>query len=232
MIVIFGAAGGLGQALVAHYAAQHQAVLAVSRQAGQSNDRVTWLQVAGYEPEALESVALALQDQTLQGVISTLGMLYDDDFMPEKRLDDLDAEHLLRSYYINAVLPLSLLQWLKPYLPSQQSCFFVQLSAKVGSISDNQLGGWYSYRASKAALNMLLKTAAIELARSHKQLTIAAIHPGTTDTQLSKPFQGRLSADKLYSPRQSAARISAVIDQLEPSVSGGLWHWDGTRLPY
>jgi NAD(P)-dependent dehydrogenase (short-subunit alcohol dehydrogenase family) len=126
----------------------------------------------------------------------------------------------------------SLLQWMKPYLPTKQSCFWVQLSAKVGSISDNQLGGWYSYRASKAALNMLLKTAAIELARSHKQLTIAAIHPGTTDTQLSKPFQGRLSADKLFTPAMSAARIAQVIDSLEPAMSGALWHWDGTRLPY
>ena len=232
MIVIFGAGGGLGQALVNHYVNQGAQVLAVSRQAAPANSDGQWLQVQGYEAEFLQPLADRLVQQPLTGVISTLGVLYDDHFMPEKRLDELDTEHLLRSYYVNAVLPVALLQWLKPYLPTKQSCFWVQLSAKVGSITDNQLGGWYSYRASKAALNMLLKTAAIELARSHKQLTIAAIHPGTTDTQLSKPFQGRLSADKLYSPRLSAQRIAAVIDSLEPSESGGLWHWDGTRLPY
>lgn len=232
MIVIFGAGGGLGQALVRHYSERGQHVLAVSRQAAAADNEAQWLQVQGYESEYLQPLAEHFAAQPISGVISTLGTLYDSHFMPEKRLDELDAEHLLRSYYVNAVLPLALLQWMKPYLPTKQRCFWVQLSAKVGSITDNQLGGWYSYRASKAALNMLLKTAAIELARSHKQLTIAAIHPGTTDTQLSKPFQGRLSADKLYSPSLSAGRIASVIDGLEPTESGGLWHWDGTRLAY
>lgn len=232
MIVIFGAGGGLGQALVSYYVARGDAVVAVSRQAPATESDAQWVQVAGYEAEHLGAVTAYIEGQVISGVISTLGTLYDDHFMPEKRLDELDAEHMLRSYYVNAVLPLALLQWMKPYLPSKQPCFWVQLSAKVGSITDNHLGGWYSYRASKAALNMLLKTAAIELARSHKQLTVAAIHPGTTDTQLSKPFQGRLSADKLYSPGLSAGRIAAVIERLEPASSGGLWHWDGTRLAY
>lgn len=232
MIVIFGAGGGLGQALVSYYRQRSEQVLAVSRQPAPSDRNGQWLQVEGYTAEFLAPLHELLQHQVVAGVISTLGSLHDDDFMPEKRLDELQTEHMLRSYYINAVLPLMLLQWMKPYLPTKQPCFWIQLSAKVGSISDNQLGGWYSYRASKAALNMLLKTAAIELARSHKQVTIAAIHPGTTDSPLSKPFQGRLSADKLYTPALSAERIAAVIDRLEPTVSGALWHWDGTRLPY
>jgi NAD(P)-dependent dehydrogenase (short-subunit alcohol dehydrogenase family) len=232
MIVIFGAGGGLGQALVSYYLKAGAQVLAVSRQAPATNSDAHWVHVAGYEAEYLQPLAERLQQQQITGVISTLGVLYDDHFMPEKRLDEVDVEHMLRSYHVNAVLPISLLQWMKPYLPIKQPCFWVQLSAKVGSISDNQLGGWYSYRASKAALNMLLKTAAIELARSHKLFTVAAIHPGTTDTQLSKPFQGRLSADKLYSPALSAERIAQVIERLEPTVSGGLWHWDGTRIAY
>lgn len=232
MIVIFGAGGGLGQALVSHYLQRGEQVLAVSRQAAPSEQPSQWQQVSGYDAEALAPLRERIEHQVITGVISTLGILHDEQFMPEKRLDDLTTDHMLHSYYVNAVLPVSLLQWMKPYLPTKQSCFWVQLSAKVGSISDNQLGGWYSYRASKAALNMLLKTSAIELARSHKQLTIAAIHPGTTDTQLSKPFQGRLSADKLFTPTMSAARIAQVIDSLEPAMSGALWHWDGTRLPY
>jgi NAD(P)-dependent dehydrogenase (short-subunit alcohol dehydrogenase family) len=232
MIVIFGAGGGLGQALVNYYSERHQSVIAISRQPAPADTAAQWLQLEGYEAEHLQPLAALLQDVTVSGVISTLGTLYDADFMPEKRLDELTTEHMLHSYHVNAVLPLGLLQFMKAYLPAKQPCFWVQLSAKVGSITDNQLGGWYSYRASKAALNMLLKTAAIELARSHKQLTVAAIHPGTTDTQLSKPFQGRLSADKLYSPSLSASRIAQVIEQLDPTQSGALWHWDGTRLAY
>ncbi len=107
-----------------------------------------------------------------------------------------------------------------------------QLSAKVGSIEDNYLGGWYAYRSSKAGLNMLLKTASIELKRTHKNLTVAAIHPGTTDTRLSEPFQERISTDKLYSPELSAERIVAVVKNLKPEHTGALWHWDGSRLPY
>lgn len=237
MIVIFGASGGLGQALVAHYLQQSQRVLAVSRQPQPkdlSDSKVQWCQLASYQQDDLLPLLQQLQqaEQPLQGVISTLGTLHDERFMPEKRLEDLDQAQLLHTYEVNAVLPILLLRALKPYLPTKQPCFWVQLSAKVGSISDNHLGGWYSYRASKAGLNMLLRTAAIELARSHKQLVIAAIHPGTTDTALSKPFQGRLSADKLYSPALSASRIAAVIAGLQASQSGGFWHWDGTAIAY
>lgn len=249
-MIIFGAGGGLGQALVSHFAAQNQygQVFAVSRQA-QPQDwqapaetggaEVRWLQVEGYTAEHIAPLLKGLQEQAgadpsfvLRGVLSTLGVLHTDAYMPEKKLADLNAAQLQDNFNVNAILPLLLMQQTLPLFDKKQPGFWVQLSAMVSSITDNQLGGWYSYRASKAALNMLMKTAAIELQRSHKRLTLAAIHPGTTDTELSKPFQERIRDGKLYSPMQSAQRIAKVIDTLTPAQSGKLWHWNGEVLPY
>ncbi|WP_417690198.1 SDR family NAD(P)-dependent oxidoreductase [Pseudidiomarina sp.] len=230
-VLVAGAGGGLGQALVTHYLNEGVLVTAWSRrEAPFMHENLQWRVVGGYAPEQLEAETEQLND--LDGVISTLGMLHNDDFMPEKHLGAVNAKQLRHSFEVNAILPILLLEQVLPKLPRKKSAFWVQLSAKVGSITDNYLGGWYSYRASKAALNMLLKTASIELGRSHKQLIIAAIHPGTTDTQLSAPFQERLPADKLYTPELSAQRIAQVIENLTTEQSGKLLHWDGTELPY
>lgn len=229
MQVLIIGGGGLGRALVAHYQQQGASVQVLSRQAT-SLAGVNWIQLSDYEPASLQQIMNQVSVSDI--VISTLGVLHNNDFMPEKRLADVNAEQLQHSYYVNAVLPILLLQQLLPQLPQKSPCVWAQLSAKVGSISDNYLGGWYSYRASKAGLNMLLKTAAVELKRTHKQLCIAAIHPGTTDTELSKPFQQRLPADRLFTAELSAQRIAAVIDGLSAEDSGGFWHWDGSALAY
>ncbi|RWU09293.1 SDR family NAD(P)-dependent oxidoreductase [Pseudidiomarina gelatinasegens] len=228
-VLVIGAGGGLGQALVRYYANQGATVQALSRQ-HMSDQPGQWFTLADYSLESLQAIRPQLQQPDV--VISTLGILHTNGFMPEKRLADVNLEQLEQTFHVNAVLPILLLQQLLPVLPNKAPCVWAQLSAKVGSTTDNYLGGWYSYRASKAALNMLLKTASIELKRTHKQLCIAAIHPGTTDTQLSKPFQQRLPAGKLYTPEQSAARIAAVIHNLTAENSGGFWHWDGSALPY
>ncbi|MDX1706016.1 SDR family NAD(P)-dependent oxidoreductase [Pseudidiomarina sp.] len=232
MIVVFGGGGGLGQALIAALLKRGETVLAVSRQPKPAVTQAKWLQVDGYESDQLHGLKDQLEGQQISGVISALGILHSNEFMPEKRLDEVNKDQLNGSFYVNAVLPILLLQTTLPLLPVKQRCFWVQLSAKVGSITDNYLGGWYSYRASKAALNMLLKTASVETARTHKQLIIAAIHPGTTDTSLSQPFQQRLPKGKLFAPEVSAERILAVTDQLTVEQSGQLLHWDGSRLPY
>lgn len=228
-VLIIGAGGGLGRALVEYYDSQGASVQALSRQQ-LPNLPGQWLQVNDYTETSLQRIMPQIKQPDI--VISTLGILHTDDFMPEKRLADVNWQQLQHTFYVNAALPILLLQQLLPILPKKQTCVWAQLSAKVGSISDNYLGGWYSYRASKAGLNMLLKTASVELKRTHKQLCLAAIHPGTTDTPLSEPFQQRLAADKLYTPAQSAERIAAVIDQLTAEDSGGFWHWDGSPLPY
>lgn len=230
-VLIVGAGGGIGQALVQHYLAQDWRVTAWSRQAAQTNHaRLHWQQVDSYED--LTGMSSQLHETPLHGVISTLGVLHTEHFGPEKNLAMVNATQLQESFHVNAVLPMLVLQQLVPVLPKQQPCFWLQLSAMVGSITDNRLGGWYSYRASKAALNMLLKNAAIELARSHKHLVVAAVHPGTTDTALSAPFQRNIPANKLYRSAQTAERIASVAANLTTANSGKLLHWDGTELPY
>lgn len=238
--LIIGATGGLGQALLTYYnqALEHgdiERLSAISRQPKPPAlpDSIDWYQVDG-SLKGYQQVfeRFASDNRTLDGVISTIGWLHQGDWQPERRIEALNEAQLNEYFAINATLPIMLLQGLKPLLPKKSPAFVVQLGAKVGSISDNELGGWYGYRASKAALNMLFKTAAIEFRRTHKQLSLAVIHPGTTDTELSKPFQERIAKGKLYTAEQSAARIAKVIADLEPKDSGGFWFWDGSKLPY
>ena len=118
-----------------------------------------------------------------------------------------------------------------PLMPRDRRAVFAALSARVGSIGDNRLGGWHSYRASKAALNMILKNLSIELARTHPQAVVAGLHPGTVDTALSVPFQKGVAADKLFTADYSASRLLAVLDGLTPADSGGVFAWDGARIP-
>lgn len=236
-MVILGAGGGLGKALTNALTAEYpeETIVTVSRQALEAPDeRVQRIQVNDYSEEALNTVVDDFQSQGLKltGLISTIGMLHDDDTFPEKKLGDLNEANLRKLFDVNAIQPILALKSFSSVLDRKHTKFWVQLSAKVGSIEDNYLGGWYAYRASKAALNMLLKTASIELKRTHKRLVVAAIHPGTTDTALSKPFQSRIPDEKLYTPELSAKRIIKVIKEIQPENTGKLWHWDGTELPY
>jgi NAD(P)-dependent dehydrogenase (short-subunit alcohol dehydrogenase family) len=119
-----------------------------------------------------------------------------------------------------------------PRLRTGHKTVFAALSARVGSISDNRLGGWASYRASKAALNMLLKTLALEHSRRWPDSVIVGLHPGTVDTALSKPFSSRVPAERLFEPSQSARYLLGVIDDLTPTATGGFFAWDGTPIDY
>lgn len=236
-MVVFGAGGGLGQALTQRLAQvyEQQQIIAVSRQAVTERlPGVQYVTLGDYSEATIGSWASEFSNSgaTLDGVISTIGMLHDEATFPEKQLADVDEHNLEKLFHVNAVVPLLILKHCQPLFDRKREAFFVQLSAKVGSTEDNYLGGWYSYRASKAALNMLLKTASIEIKRRYKKLIVAAVHPGTTDTQLSAPFQKRVPEDKLYSTELSAQRIVRVIEGLTVDMSGGLFHWDGTRLPY
>lgn len=236
-MVILGAGGGLGKALTNALTAEYpeETIVTVSRQALEApGERIQRIQVKDYSEEALNTVVDDFQSHGLKltGLISTIGMLHDDDTFPEKKLGDLSETNLRKLFDVNAIQPILALKSFRSVLDRKHTTFWVQLSAKVGSIEDNYLGGWYAYRASKAALNMLLKTASIELKRTHKRLVVAAIHPGTTDTALSKPFQSRIPDEKLYTPELSAKRILKVINEIQPEDTGKLWHWDGTELPY
>lgn len=165
-------------------------------------------------------------------VLNVSGLLHGGGQWPEKRLEDVQAAALARSFAVNAVGPLLVARELWPLLARAPRAVLANVSARVGSIGDNRLGGWYGYRASKAAQNQLTRTLAIELGRRAPRVICVALHPGTTDTGLSRPFQSRVPQDRLFSPDYAAARMLAVIDALGPEDSGGFFAWDGQSIPW
>lgn len=165
-------------------------------------------------------------------VINAAGILHGKDFGPEKKLEDLDFAALEKIFAVNTFGPALLLKSLRPLMAPDGKAAFVAISARVGSISDNRLGGWYAYRASKAALNQIIRTAAIELRRRNRNAIVAALHPGTTDTGLSAPFQANVPADKLFSVEQTCGYLLDVIDGLSIEDSGGFFAWDGKRIEW
>ena len=164
-------------------------------------------------------------------VVHCAGILHENGVQPEKSLGQCEASSISRVFQVNSIGPLLLAKALIPLMPRRSAAHFAVLSAMVGSIADNHLGGWYAYRASKAALNQLMRTLSIECRRSHPGLCVTAIHPGTTDTGLSRPFQANVKAGKLYTPEQSAARILKVVGASGPGQSGQFVNWDGTPIP-
>lgn len=149
---------------------------------------------------------------------------------PERSYRAMTADHLMRDFQVNAVGPALAAKHFLPLMSRDRRAVFVALSARVGSISDNRLGGWHAYRASKAALNMVLKTVAVEVARTHPLAVVAGLHPGTTATHLSAPFQKGVAPEKLFTPAFAAERLLAVIETLTPTDSGGVFAWDGQPI--
>ncbi|MFK8184277.1 MAG: SDR family NAD(P)-dependent oxidoreductase [Phormidesmis sp.] len=164
--------------------------------------------------------------------INCVGLLHNEQQQPEKALRQLEADQLLNYFRVNSVGPALLAKNLMPLFKHKTPALFATISAKVGSIGDNRLGGWYGYRASKAALNMLLKTAAIEYSRRNPHTIIVMLHPGTTDTALSKPFQRGVPEGKLFSTERTVSQLLAVLANVGPEDSGEFFSWDGSRLPW
>jgi NAD(P)-dependent dehydrogenase (short-subunit alcohol dehydrogenase family) len=180
--------------------------------------------------ELVQSIQMTVRQ--LHWVVNCVGVLHDGALQPEKSLQQLNAEQLLKYFQVNSISAALLAKHLLPLLKHQERSIFAVISAKVGSIGDNQLGGWYGYRASKAALNMLMKTAALEYSRKSPNTIIALLHPGTTDTRLSAPFQRNVPPEKLFSIERTVNQLWAVLNQLEPTDSGQFFAWDGTALPW
>jgi NAD(P)-dependent dehydrogenase (short-subunit alcohol dehydrogenase family) len=222
--VVIGASGGIGAAVAGQLQASGQfaVVHALSR-------RETGLDL---EDEA--TIAAAARE-VAEGPVPRLifvatGVLHHGQ-EPERTYKAMTAEHLLRDYRINCVGPALIVRHFAPLLPREGRSVLAALSARVGSIGDNRLGGWHSYRASKAALNMILKTLSIELARTHPQAVVAGLHPGTVDTGLSAPFQKGVAPEKLFTPQWSAQAMLTVLGGLTPADSGGVFAFDGARVP-
>ncbi len=163
-------------------------------------------------------------------VIDATGFLHDEDFGPEKSWSQLDPDHLAKAFAVNASGPALLMKHFLPLLPKKGKSVFATLSARVGSIGDNRLGGWYGYRASKAALNQFVRAASIELRRSAKDAVCVALHPGTVDTRLSAPY-GKKGLD-VRAPDVAAGELLDVIANLEAGDSGGFFDYRGEPVPW
>ena len=182
------------------------------------------------DPGSIEQAAASVAGQgPFHLIINAAGVLHGGGFMPEKRLADLNQAQLLATFQINTFGPAMLLRHFSGLLDRQRGVL-AMLSAKVGSIGDNRLGGWYGYRASKAALNQLVRTAAVELRRTHPHALCVAVHPGTVDTELSKPF-AKAGLD-LQTPDEAAAAILSTLEVLTHEASGGFFDRTGERLPW
>ncbi len=186
------------------------------------------------DEDSLRQLAQSIQNRNVHPelVIHCAGILHEPGLQPEKSMRQCDPSSLRRLFDVNSIGPLLVAKAIIPLMPRRQPTHFAALSAMVGSIGDNRLGGWYGYRASKAALNQFMRTLAIECRRTHPGLCVTSIHPGTTDTALSQPFQGNVKPGKLYSPEQSAARIIEVVLNGKPEESGRFVNWDGASIPF
>lgn len=244
--LILGASQGIGLALVNHQLSHYPdvQVVACSRHAAQSEAltrlldqyprRLEIFDVDVTDETSLASFARDLGPKRFELIVNATGILHDEtrEVWPEKRVEDLTAQSFETVMRVNAWGNALLLKVLLPYVDRRSPCIWAALSAKVGSIEDNRMGGWYSYRASKAALNQILKTASIEAKRRYPSLIVVALHPGTTDTQLSKPFQGNVPPDKLFAPDFVAHKLMEVLKNLTPEDSGRFFAWDGQAIPY
>ncbi len=221
--VIIGATGGIGAALADAIEAGglHANVIRLGRSSAPPLDLLSEQSIAATAEACGTGLTL---------VIDATGFLHGDGFMPERSWKQLDPAHMAHAFAVNATGPALLMKHFLPCLSRDRRAVFATLSARVGSIEDNHLGGWYAYRASKAALNQLMRTAAIELRRQSPQSICVSVHPGTVATDLSAPFAK--AGLELQDSTLAASRILAVLDGLMPEQNGGFFDHHGVPIPF
>jgi NAD(P)-dependent dehydrogenase (short-subunit alcohol dehydrogenase family) len=235
-VAVIGASGGIGGSLCRAIARSDTATIvhALSRSRAQFSEHAIRPSTFDLLDEA--SIADAAQrvssDGPLDLVIVAAGMLHRETLHPEKALRDIDGTKMIEVLRVNTVGPALIAKHFLPIMRRRGKSVFAVLSARVGSIGDNRLGGWVSYRTSKAALNMTIKTLAIEHARRWPDAVVASLHPGTVATDLSKPFRSRTPPDNVFTPEVSADHLLRVIDDLTPIDTGGFFAWDGSPIPF
>ncbi len=238
--LVIGASGGIATSVIKRLldSSGDDRVVCISRSPdspflASHNARVEWIQSDNSE-HSMETVSDLMQQQSLRfdRVFICNGILHGAEIFPEKQLQDVNANALVTLFTVNAIQPVLWLKHLIRLLPKDKQCVVTVFSARVGSIADNQLGGWYGYRASKAAQNMLLKTAAIECRRFAKNIKFLAFHPGTTDTHLSAPFQKGLPAAKLFRPEFVAEKLLNLIENLPDEPALNFLDWDGKAVAW
>jgi NAD(P)-dependent dehydrogenase (short-subunit alcohol dehydrogenase family) len=222
--LVIGSSGGIGQALTERLRSDQRfaAVITLSR-------RETGLDITDEKSVADAARELKEAHGTFDLIINATGALVIDGSAPEKTIKAINPEAMMRQFLVNAVGPALLLKHFHTLLPRQARSVFASLSARVGSIGDNRLGGWISYRAAKAAQNQIVKTASIELARTHPAAVVVALHPGTVTTRLSHAFtQGHTTMP----PEEAAAKLLTVLETLQPQQSGGFFSYDGRVIEW
>ena len=244
--LVTGASSGIGLAVVRVLLDNHDVarVYAVARGA---QDNAALAELARLHGDRLLPIAADLTSATdlqalaasvggrtdvLHLVFNAAGVLHAPGLRPEKSLQSLRAQALAEVFALNAFAPVLLVQALLPLLRHHAPIVLASLSARVGSIGDNQLGGWYAYRASKAAQNQLWRTLSIELRRTHPTASCVLLHPGTVDTPLSQPFQGGVPAGRLFTPEVAARQLLAIVARMTPADSGCFHAWDGSEIPW
>ncbi|ANV83259.1 cell-cell signaling protein [Picosynechococcus sp. PCC 7003] len=242
--LVIGASRGIGLEFVRQYLASdiYQRVYGTYRQPSADlltlqtryPGRLQLIHVDVTQEAQITAAIATLKAQTsrLDEVIYCVGLLHHQTLQPEKSLRHIQSENLLTYFQVNAVGAVLWAKHLLPFLRHPEPAIFAAISAKVGSIEDNHLGGWYGYRASKAALNMFLKNIAIEWSRVAPNIIVAALHPGTTDTDLSEPFQKNVPPEKLFSPTRTVSQLRQVMANLHPQDTGKFFNWDGESLPW
>ena len=242
-VLVLGAGGGLGQAMIARFLTDPEVdkVIAVSRN-GQPEDlpahwisqaRLVWIGSQYDEQSMLEVVdKLTPFAGTISRVCICHGILHDDHLWPEKRFEDIDASAMLEIFQANTIIPALWLKLLHKTLAGKIPCIVAVFSARVGSTSDNRLGGWYSYRASKAALNSLLKSFSVEYARRLKNVKLIAFHPGTVKTDLSRPFQASVPEQNLFTPAFVADQLINIMASAEVDGQLSYLDWDGKTIQF
>ncbi|MCT7947596.1 SDR family oxidoreductase [Shewanella septentrionalis] len=233
-VLIVGGSGGIGQAMVKQVQETYpDATVHATYRHHLPNDRQNNIQWHALDvTNEAEIKQLSEQLTELDWLINCVGILHTQDKGPEKSLQSLDIAFFQHNLTLNTLPSVMLAKHFCHALKQSDSAKFAVISAKVGSISDNRLGGWYSYRASKAALNMFLKTLSIEWQRSMKHCVVLSLHPGTTDTPLSQPFQQSVPKGKLFTPEYVANCLLPIIANATPVQTGCFFAYDGTELPW
>jgi len=238
--IVIGASSGIARSIIEQLLGEPmvEQLIAISRDTNSDlqskfGENLRWIS-CDYSEDSIKQVCSSLRtpEDDFSLVFICNGLLHSEQIMPEKRLEDINTEKLQAVLHANTIVPMLWLANLAPLLRSKIDCSVAVFSARVGSIEDNSSGGWYSYRASKAALNMLVKTASIEFGRRAPNVKLLAFHPGTTDTQLSKPFQGNVPEDKLFTPKFVASSLLKIMKNLDRESAAEFLDWAGKPISW
>lgn len=240
--LIIGGTGGIGRAMVEQLVADENKIIFASYHQAMPDfeaQNLRWIAMDVGDENSIEQAASLIKTQTahLDWVINGVGLLHTPTAQPEKALRQIEGEFFLKNMQINALASLLIAKHIKPLLAKSARsehapAIFATISARVGSISDNELGGWYSYRMSKAALNMGMKNLSIEWSRSLKDVCVVVMQPGTVDTQLSAPFQSNVEDGRLFTPTYSAECLLEVLAGMTAAQSGSFIDWAGESIPW